>query len=181
MQADSGVEEVSAPELSVEEVWSGAEGPPSIADLALEQKGIYYPVVQHHWLLTSLLHAAMAFKVKAKPLSLFDSKVGRRPHFKLRAENLRLPRWLIPDKRRHTVRVFPLQGKNALFRDLSIIQLMPSGVMDSGLILSRQEVNPAPLHLRVNGAASDPPVCVSVPLPGPDRLGAGPGWFSLSL
>lgn len=80
------MEEVSAPELSVEEVWSGAEGPPSIADLALEQKGIYYPVVQHHWLLTSLLHAAMAFKVKAKPLSLFDSKVGRRPHFKLRAE-----------------------------------------------------------------------------------------------
>lgn len=80
VQADSGVEEVSAPELSVEEVWSGAEGPPSIADLALEQKGIYYPLVQHHWLLTSLLHAAMTFKVKVKPLGLFDSKVRTDSH-----------------------------------------------------------------------------------------------------
>lgn len=80
MQADSGVEGVSAPELSVEEVWSGAEGPPSIAELALEQKGIYYPLVQHHWLLTSLLHAAMTFKVKVKPLSLFDSKVRTHSH-----------------------------------------------------------------------------------------------------
>lgn len=69
------MEEVSVPELSVEEVWSGAEGPPSIADLALEQKGIYYPLVQHHWLLSCLLHAALTFKIKAKPLSLFDSKV----------------------------------------------------------------------------------------------------------
>lgn len=34
-----------------------------------------------------------------------------------------------------------LQGKNALFRDLSSVQLMPSGVMDSSLILTRQEVN----------------------------------------
>lgn len=80
VQADSGVEGVTVPELSVEEVWSGAEGPPSIADLALEQKGIYYPLVQHHWLLTCLLHAAMTFKVKAKPLSLFDSKVRRESH-----------------------------------------------------------------------------------------------------
>ncbi|XP_056914815.1 rab3 GTPase-activating protein non-catalytic subunit isoform X2 [Takifugu flavidus] len=104
MEADAGVEEETAPELSVEEVWCGAEGPPSIADLALEQKGIYYPLVQHHWLLASLLHAAMTFKVKVKPLSLFDSK-----------------------------------GKNALFRDLSSVQLMPSGVMDSSLILTRQE------------------------------------------
>lgn len=69
------MEEVSAPELSVEEVWSVAEGPPSIADLALEQKGIYYPLVQHHWLLACLLHAALTFKIKGKPLSLFDSKV----------------------------------------------------------------------------------------------------------
>lgn len=74
------MEEVSAPELCVDEVWSGAEGPPSIADLALEQKGIYYPLVQHHWLLTSLLYAAMTFKVKAKLLSLFDSKVRTDSH-----------------------------------------------------------------------------------------------------
>lgn len=76
MQADSAMEEVRAPELSVEEVWSGAEGPASIAQLALEQRGVHYPLVQHHWLLASILHAAMSFTVKVKPLSLFDSKVG---------------------------------------------------------------------------------------------------------
>nr|XP_046268193.1 rab3 GTPase-activating protein non-catalytic subunit isoform X2 [Scatophagus argus] len=104
MEADAAVEEVSAPELSVEEAWYGAEGPASIADLALEQKGVHYPLVQHHCLLASLLHAAMTFNVKVKPLSLFDSK-----------------------------------GKNAFFRDLTTIQLMPSGDMDPGLVSQRQE------------------------------------------
>ncbi|TWW71568.1 Rab3 GTPase-activating protein non-catalytic subunit [Takifugu flavidus] len=121
MEADAGVEEETAPELSVEEVWCGAEGPPSIADLALEQKGIYYPLVQHHWLLASLLHAAMTFKVKVKPLSLFDSK-----------------------------------GKNALFRDLSSVQLMPSGVMDSSLILTRQEVQMGWVQAVEGGSGSAP-------------------------
>uniref|UniRef100_A0A7N8WNN3 RAB3 GTPase activating protein subunit 2 (non-catalytic) n=1 Tax=Mastacembelus armatus TaxID=205130 RepID=A0A7N8WNN3_9TELE len=107
MEADSAVEEVSAPELSVEEVWSGADGPASIAELALEQRGVHYPLVQHHCLLASLLHAAMTFSLKMKPLSLFDSK-----------------------------------GKNAFFRDLTTIQLMPSGDMDPGLVSLRQEVNP---------------------------------------
>uniref|UniRef100_A0A669DL58 RAB3 GTPase activating protein subunit 2 (non-catalytic) n=1 Tax=Oreochromis niloticus TaxID=8128 RepID=A0A669DL58_ORENI len=104
MEADSAVEEVSAPELSIEEAWSGAEGPASIAELALEQKGVHYPLVQHHCLLASLLHAAMTFSVKVKPFSLFDSK-----------------------------------GKNAFFRDLTTIQLMPSGDMDPGLVSVRQE------------------------------------------
>ncbi|MED6264827.1 hypothetical protein CHARACLAT_019131, partial [Characodon lateralis] len=104
IEADSTMEDVPAPELSVEEVWSGAEGPASIADLALEQRGVHYPLVQHHWLLASLLHAAMSFSVKIKPLSLFDSK-----------------------------------GKNAFFRDLTTIQLMPSGDMDPGLVSLRQE------------------------------------------
>uniref|UniRef100_A0A7N8Y7C6 RAB3 GTPase activating protein subunit 2 (non-catalytic) n=1 Tax=Mastacembelus armatus TaxID=205130 RepID=A0A7N8Y7C6_9TELE len=104
MEADSAVEEVSAPELSVEEVWSGADGPASIAELALEQRGVHYPLVQHHCLLASLLHAAMTFSLKMKPLSLFDSK-----------------------------------GKNAFFRDLTTIQLMPSGDMDPGLVSLRQE------------------------------------------
>uniref|UniRef100_A0A8C9ZQD4 RAB3 GTPase activating protein subunit 2 (non-catalytic) n=1 Tax=Sander lucioperca TaxID=283035 RepID=A0A8C9ZQD4_SANLU len=107
MEADSAVEEVSAPELSVEEVWCGAEGPASLAELALEQKGVHYPLVQHHCLLASLQHAAMTFSLKLKPLSLFDSK-----------------------------------GKNAFFRDLTTIQLMPSGDMDPGLVSIRQEVNP---------------------------------------
>ncbi|XP_027130580.1 rab3 GTPase-activating protein non-catalytic subunit isoform X2 [Larimichthys crocea] len=102
--ADSAVEEVPAPELSVEEVWFGADGPASIAELALEQRGVHYPLVQHHCLLASLLHAAMTFSLKVKPLSLFDSK-----------------------------------GKNAFFRDLTSIQLMPSGVMDPGLVSIRQE------------------------------------------
>ncbi|XP_076604712.1 rab3 GTPase-activating protein non-catalytic subunit isoform X1 [Chaetodon auriga] len=102
--ADSAVEEVSAPELSVEEAWCNAEGPVSIAELALEQKGVHYPLVQHHCLLASLLHAAMTFTLRVKPLSLFDSK-----------------------------------GKNAFFRDLTTIQLMPSGDMDPCLISIRQE------------------------------------------
>lgn len=75
VQADSAAEEVTLPELSVEESWCGAEGPASIAELALEQKGVHYPLVQHHFLLASLLHAAMIFPVKVKPLSLFDNKV----------------------------------------------------------------------------------------------------------
>uniref|UniRef100_A0A3B5LVI7 RAB3 GTPase activating protein subunit 2 (non-catalytic) n=1 Tax=Xiphophorus couchianus TaxID=32473 RepID=A0A3B5LVI7_9TELE len=104
MEADSAMEEIPTPELSVEEVWSGAEGPASIAELALEQRGVHYPLVQHHWLLALLLHAAMSFSVKVKPLSLFDSK-----------------------------------GKNAFFRDLTTIQLMPSGDMDPGLVSLRQE------------------------------------------
>lgn len=102
--ADSAVEEIPLPELSVEEAWCGAEGPASIAELALEQKGVHYPLVQHHCLLASLLHAAMTFVLKVKPLSLFDSK-----------------------------------GKNAFFRDLTTIQLMPSGDTDPGLVSLRQE------------------------------------------
>uniref|UniRef100_A0A8C9U9H0 RAB3 GTPase activating protein subunit 2 (non-catalytic) n=1 Tax=Scleropages formosus TaxID=113540 RepID=A0A8C9U9H0_SCLFO len=107
MEADASIEEVSPPELSVEEVWVGADGPASIAELALEQRTVHYPLVQHHCLLASLLHATMTFGVRVKPLSLFDSK-----------------------------------GKNAFFRDLTTIQLLPSGDMDANLISLRQEVNP---------------------------------------
>lgn len=80
-QADSEVEEVPPPELSVEEAWCGAEGPASIAELALEQRGVHYPLVQHHCLLASLLNAAMTFSLKVKPLNLFDSKVRGRSHW----------------------------------------------------------------------------------------------------
>ncbi|XP_034051245.1 rab3 GTPase-activating protein non-catalytic subunit isoform X2 [Thalassophryne amazonica] len=104
MEADSAVEEVPPPELSVEEVWCGAEGRASIAELALEQRGIHYPLVQHHCLLASLLHAAVTFGLRVKPLSLFDSK-----------------------------------GKNAFFRDLTTIQLMPSRDMDPALVSLRQQ------------------------------------------
>ncbi|XP_041927683.1 rab3 GTPase-activating protein non-catalytic subunit isoform X2 [Alosa sapidissima] len=104
MEADACVEEESAPMLCVEEVWGCAEGPVSLAELALEQRGVHYPLVQHQCLLASLLHAAMTFGLKVKPLSLFDSK-----------------------------------GKNAFFRDLTTIQLMPSGDTDPSLVALRQE------------------------------------------
>lgn len=74
-QADSGVEEVTVPEVCVEEVWGSAEGLASIAELALQQRAVHYPLVQHHCLLASLLHAAMSFSLRLKPLSLFDTKV----------------------------------------------------------------------------------------------------------
>ncbi|XP_044022041.1 rab3 GTPase-activating protein non-catalytic subunit isoform X2 [Siniperca chuatsi] len=144
--ADSAVEEVSAPELSVEEAWCGAEGPASIAELALEQRGVHYPLVQHHCLLASLLHAAMTFSLKVKPLSLFDSK-----------------------------------GKNAFFRDLTTIQLMPSGDMDPGLVSLRQEFLLRVLSSWVQ-AIDDPPSSASgtkSPLPS-----SGPKadwWPSLCL
>uniref|UniRef100_A0A673LRY3 Rab3 GTPase-activating protein non-catalytic subunit-like n=1 Tax=Sinocyclocheilus rhinocerous TaxID=307959 RepID=A0A673LRY3_9TELE len=104
MEADSAVEQVSAPDVCVEEVWGGAEGPVSIVELALDQRSVHYPLVQHHCVLASLLHAAMTFSLRLKPLSLFDSK-----------------------------------GKNAFFRDLSSIQLLPSGDMDHNLVTVRQE------------------------------------------
>ncbi|XP_031435614.1 rab3 GTPase-activating protein non-catalytic subunit isoform X2 [Clupea harengus] len=104
MEADARVEEVSAPLLCVEEVWGGAEGRVSLAELALEQRGVHYPLVQHQCLLASLLHATMTFGLKVKPLSLFDSK-----------------------------------GKNAFFKDLTTIQLMPSGDTDPSLVALRQE------------------------------------------
>ncbi|CAL8271744.1 unnamed protein product [Merluccius merluccius] len=104
IESDSAVEEVPPPELCVEEVWGGAEGPASIAELALEQRGVHFPLVQHHCLLASLLHTAMTFGLRVKPLSLFDSK-----------------------------------GKNAFFRELTSIQLMPSGDMDPSLVSLRQE------------------------------------------
>uniref|UniRef100_A0A667YGT0 RAB3 GTPase activating protein subunit 2 (non-catalytic) n=1 Tax=Myripristis murdjan TaxID=586833 RepID=A0A667YGT0_9TELE len=125
MEADSGVEEVPPPELCVEEVWCGAEGPASIAELALEQRGVHYPLVQHHCLLASLLYAAMTFSLRVKPLSLFDSK-----------------------------------GKNAFFRDLTSIQLMPSGDMDPGLVLLRKEVRKEETHQ--TGADWWPSMCLEL-------------------
>ncbi|XP_028250734.1 rab3 GTPase-activating protein non-catalytic subunit isoform X2 [Parambassis ranga] len=127
--ADSAVEEVPVPELSVEEAWCGAEGPASIAELALEQRGVHYPLVQHHCLLASLLHAAMTFSLKVKPLGLFDSK-----------------------------------GKNAFFRDLTTIQLMPSGDMDPGLVSIRQEFLLRVLTGWVQ-AVDDPSSTATTPLP----------------
>uniref|UniRef100_W5NK97 Rab3GAP regulatory subunit C-terminal domain-containing protein n=2 Tax=Lepisosteus oculatus TaxID=7918 RepID=W5NK97_LEPOC len=105
MEADVGRDEVPPPALAVEEVWGGAEGRSSLAELALEQRPVHYPLVQHHVLLATLLHAAMTFNLRsARPLGLFDSK-----------------------------------GKNAFFKDLTSIQLLPSGDVDPSLVSLRQE------------------------------------------
>uniref|UniRef100_A0A8C4PK21 RAB3 GTPase activating non-catalytic protein subunit 2 n=1 Tax=Equus asinus asinus TaxID=83772 RepID=A0A8C4PK21_EQUAS len=98
-------DEMQAPVLDTEDAWLAVEGPISIVELALEQKHIHYPLVEHHSILCSILYAVMRFSLKTvKPLSLFDSK-----------------------------------GKNAFFKDLTSIQLLPSGEMDPNFISVRQQ------------------------------------------
>lgn len=146
MEADSAVEEVAAPEFSVEEVWSGAEGPASIAELAMEQRGVHYPLVQHHCLLASLLHAAMTFSMKVKPLSLFDSK-----------------------------------GKNAFFRDLTTIQLMPSGDMDPSIVSLRQDFLLRVLTSWVEAIDTSPSLSETGLTPLPSNGPMADWWPSLCL
>nr|XP_058131215.1 rab3 GTPase-activating protein non-catalytic subunit isoform X3 [Dasypus novemcinctus] len=105
MEADVSRDEMQVPALDTEEVWLSVEGPVSIVELALEQKHIHYPLVEHHSVLCAVLYAVTRFALKAvKPLSLFDSK-----------------------------------GKNAFFKDLTSIQLLPSGEMDPNFISVRQQ------------------------------------------
>ncbi|XP_023566117.1 rab3 GTPase-activating protein non-catalytic subunit isoform X2 [Octodon degus] len=105
MEADVGRDEMPAPVLDTEDAWLAAEGPTSIVELALEQRPVHYPLVQHHSVLCAVLAAVARFALKAvKPLALFDSK-----------------------------------GKNAFFKDLTTIQLLPSGEMDPNLISLRQQ------------------------------------------
>lgn len=76
-QADVGRDEMQAPDLETEDAWLGVEGPISIVELALEQKPVHYPLVEHHSVLCSILYAVMRFSLRAvKPLSLFDSKAS---------------------------------------------------------------------------------------------------------
>ncbi|XP_072313689.1 rab3 GTPase-activating protein non-catalytic subunit [Eucyclogobius newberryi] len=145
MEADSAADEVVAPVFSVEEVWSGAEGPASIADLALEQRGVHFPLVQHHCLLASLLHTAMTFSMKVKPLGLFDSK-----------------------------------GKNAFFRDLTTIQLMPNGDMDPAIVSLRQDFLLRVLTSWVQ-ATDSPSSSDSGPSPLPSNGPMADWWPSLCL
>lgn len=105
LEADISRDEVQVPVLDTEDAWLSVEGPTSIVELALEQKPIHYPLVEHHSILCSILYAAMSFSLKSvKPLALFDSK-----------------------------------GKNAFFKDLTSIQLLPSGEMDPNFISVRQQ------------------------------------------
>lgn len=65
-----------APVLDTEDAWLSAEGPAAIVELALEQKPVHYPLVQHHSVLCAVLSAVARFALRAvKPLALFDSKV----------------------------------------------------------------------------------------------------------
>ena len=67
---------MQVPAVDAEDAWLAVEGPVSIVELALEQRHIHYPLVEHHSALCALLYAVMRFYLKAvKPLSLFDSKV----------------------------------------------------------------------------------------------------------
>ncbi|OXB68300.1 hypothetical protein ASZ78_015240 [Callipepla squamata] len=104
-EADVSSDEMPAPVLDTEDAWVSVEGPVSIVELALEQKRIHYPLVEHQFVLCTVLYAIMRFSLKSvKPLSLFDSK-----------------------------------GKNAFFKDLTSIQLLPSGDMDPNVLSLRQQ------------------------------------------
>ncbi|KAF4018301.1 hypothetical protein G4228_010376 [Cervus hanglu yarkandensis] len=104
-RADVSRDEMQAPVLDTEDAWLTVEGPVSIVELALDQKHIHYPLVEHHSVLCAVLYAVMRFSLKTvKPLALFDSK-----------------------------------GKNAFFKDLTSIQLLPSGEMDPNFISVRQQ------------------------------------------
>uniref|UniRef100_A0A8C3L5N2 RAB3 GTPase activating non-catalytic protein subunit 2 n=1 Tax=Chrysolophus pictus TaxID=9089 RepID=A0A8C3L5N2_CHRPC len=105
LEADVSSDEMQAPVLDTEDAWMSVEGPVSIVELALEQKRIHYPLVEHQFVLCTVLYAIMRFSLKSvKPLSLFDSK-----------------------------------GKNAFFKDLTSIQLLPSGDMDPNVLSIRQQ------------------------------------------
>ncbi|NXA84064.1 RBGPR protein, partial [Thryothorus ludovicianus] len=93
------------PVLDTEDAWVSVEGPVSIVELALEQKRIHYRLVEHQFVLCTVLYAIMRLSLKGvKPLALFDSK-----------------------------------GKNAFFKDLTSIQLLPSGDMDPNVLSLRQQ------------------------------------------
>ncbi|KAJ7341059.1 hypothetical protein JRQ81_004749 [Phrynocephalus forsythii] len=105
MEADVRSDEMQLPVLDTEDAWVSVEGQTSLVELALEQKHIHYPLVEHQSVLCMLLYLIMKFSLKSvKPLSLFDSK-----------------------------------GKNAFFKDLTSIQLLPSGDVDPALISLRHQ------------------------------------------
>ncbi|XP_042302248.1 rab3 GTPase-activating protein non-catalytic subunit isoform X2 [Sceloporus undulatus] len=105
MEADVRSDEMQPPVLDTEDAWVSVEGQISLVELALEQKHIHYPLVQHQSVLCTVLYAIMKFSLKSvKPLSLFDSK-----------------------------------GKNAFFKDLTSIQLLPSGDVDPALLSVRHQ------------------------------------------
>jgi hypothetical protein len=70
------------PMFIVEDVWQNIQGPTSLVELAVEQNKANTELVEHHYMLCVLLHAALVFGMKSiKPLSLFDTK-GKNAFFK---------------------------------------------------------------------------------------------------
>uniref|UniRef100_A0A8C7E4X7 RAB3 GTPase activating non-catalytic protein subunit 2 n=1 Tax=Naja naja TaxID=35670 RepID=A0A8C7E4X7_NAJNA len=105
LEADIRCDEMPLPVLDTEDAWVSVEGHSSLVELALEQKHIHYPLVEHQSVLCIVLYGTMKFSLKSvKPLSLFDSK-----------------------------------GKNAFFKDLTSIQLLPSGEVDPTLLSLRHQ------------------------------------------
>ncbi|XP_053164823.1 rab3 GTPase-activating protein non-catalytic subunit [Hemicordylus capensis] len=105
MEADVRSDEMQLPVLDLEDAWVSVKGQISLVELALEQKHIHYPLVEHQSVLCTILYGVMKFSLKSvKPLALFDSK-----------------------------------GKNAFFKDLTSIQLLPSGDVDPALLSVRHQ------------------------------------------
>ena len=54
---------MQVPVLDTEDAWLTVEGPVSIVELALDQKHIHYPLVEHHSVLGAILYAVMRFSL----------------------------------------------------------------------------------------------------------------------
>ncbi len=64
----------------MEDVWNGMQGPASLVELAIEQKETNPDLVEHHFVICTILHAIFAFSLKSvKPMALFDTKVSIHP------------------------------------------------------------------------------------------------------
>uniref|UniRef100_A0A4W3KEE8 RAB3 GTPase activating protein subunit 2 (non-catalytic) n=1 Tax=Callorhinchus milii TaxID=7868 RepID=A0A4W3KEE8_CALMI len=82
MEAEVSRDEMREPCLDIEDSWLSVEGPTSIVDLALEQRHVHYPLVQHHYILCVIMYAIMLFGMKSvKLFSLFDNR-GKTAFFK---------------------------------------------------------------------------------------------------
>lgn len=72
----ASIDSHEVPVFKVEDLWQAVQGPTSLVELAIEQKEANIELVEHHYALCVILHAAFVFSLKAvKPLSMFDTKV----------------------------------------------------------------------------------------------------------
>jgi len=72
----ASIDSHEVPVFKVEDLGQAGQGPTSLVELAIGQKGANIELVEHHYALCVILHAAFVFSLKAvKPLSMFDTKV----------------------------------------------------------------------------------------------------------